>query len=211
MTTETTSQTHRFPALIELPGHPVKPPTGFRPNRALSYAGYRYAILRTSFPELIKNHLQFLDAEMEALGGQYNASKYMAKYPNGSIGFYMQCETEEQARNALGAELMEVVFDEAPTFNWDHMMMISASLRVPANSGLTPLKRFNGNPVGPCIDDLWSFFIDHDVDVEKVRGYRERDWRSVEISMHENTDLDVEQYQRDLDSLGLPDDCGDAD
>lgn len=142
---------------------------------------------------------------MDALGGQYNASKYMAKYPNGSVGWYMQCETEEQARNALGAELMEVVFDEAPTFNWDHMMMISASLRVAADSGLTPLKRFNGNPVGPCIDDLWSFFIDQDVDVEKIRGYRPRDWRAIEVGMQDNTDLDVEQYKRDLESLGLPD------
>lgn len=238
---ETTKPTteHPFPALIELPGKPVKPPTGFRPNsqaqydyitatepnlfmwgnrgggksvtarwtchaRALSYPNYRYAILRTSFPELEKNHLQYLGAEMEALGGNYNASKYIAKYPNGSIGLYMQCETDEQARNALGAELMEVVFDEAPTFKWDHMMMISASLRVRKDSGLTPLKRFNGNPTGTCIDELWSFFIDKDVDVKVIRKYNPSDWRAIEISMEDNTDLDVETYLDDLESLGLP-------
>lgn len=171
--------------------------------RALSYPGYRYAILRTSFPELTKNHLIYLDAEMEALGGDYHGSKFIAKYPNGSMGFYMQVETEEQARNALGIEMMEVVFDEAPTFKWDHMMMICSSVRVPSNSGLTPLKRFNGNPTGPCIDDIWKYFIDKDVDPEEARDYRPDEWRSIYIDMKDNTELDVEAYRRQL-GVGLP-------
>lgn len=230
--------TEVYPALIELPGQKVKPPTGFRPNnasqqeyvrstepnvwfwgnrgggksvtarwtchaRALSYPGYRYAILRTSFPELIKNHLIYLEAEMEALGGVYNGSKFIAKYPNGSLGFYMQAETDQQARNALGVEMMEVVFDEAPTFKWDHMMMISSSVRVPPDCGLTPLKRFNGNPIGPCIDDIWKYFIDKDVDLEEEREYRAEEWRSIYIDMRDNKDLDVAAYTKQLGS-GLP-------
>jgi hypothetical protein len=76
--------------------------------RALTYPGYRYAILRTSFPELIKNHLIYLDGEMKAVGRQLQrVSKFICKYPNGSMGFYMQAETEEQVRNALGVEMME--------------------------------------------------------------------------------------------------------
>lgn len=171
--------------------------------RALSFPNYRYAILRTSFPELIKNHLIYLGAEMEALGGEYNASKFIAKYPNGSLGMYMQCETDEQARNALGVELMEVVFDEAPTFLWSHIMMISSSVRVPRDSGLTPLKRFNGNPIGPSIDDLWKYFIDKDVDLDEDPGYRPDEWRTIRISHKENTKLDVEAYRRQL-GVGLP-------
>jgi hypothetical protein len=56
------------------------------------------------------------------------------------------------------------VFDEAPTFKWEHMIMIASSVRVPVGLGLTPLKRYLGNPIGPCIDDLWKYFIDKDVD-----------------------------------------------
>jgi hypothetical protein len=171
--------------------------------RALSYPGYRYAILRTSFPELIKNHLIYLKAEMEALGGKYNASKFIVEYPNGSMGFYMQAETEEQTRNALGVEMMEVVFDEAPTFKWEHMMMIASSVRVPAGSGLTPLKRFNGNPIGPCIDDIWKYFIDKDVDLGEDPEYRPDEWRSIEIRMEDNVDLDVVAYKKQL-GAGLP-------
>lgn len=232
LTSETTAGA-KFPALIELPGRPVKPPTGFRPNsqaqydyitstvpnlwfygnrgggksvtarwtchaRALSYPGYRYAILRTSFPELIKNHLIYLGAEMAAIWGKegkgWNGSKFIATYPNGSMGFYMQCETDEQARNALGVEMMEAVFDEAPTFKWEHIVMIRSSLRVPPNSGLTSLTRLNGNPVGTCIDDIWKYFIDKDVDLEQDPGYRPDEWQAIKIDMRDNSDLDVDQY-----------------
>jgi hypothetical protein len=95
------------------------------------------------------------------------------------MGFYMQAETEEQARNALGVEMMEVVFDEAPTFKWEHMIMIASSVRVPRDAGLTPLKRFNGNPIGPCIDDLWKYFIDQDVDPLEDPEYRPDEWRAI--------------------------------
>lgn len=171
--------------------------------RALSYPGYRYAILRTSFPELIKNHLIYLGTEMENLGGGYNGSKFIAKYPNGSMGFYMQAETEQQARNALGVEMMEVVFDEAPTFKWEHMVMIASSVRVPVDSGLTPLKRYLGNPMGPCIDDLWKYFINKDVDLEEDPEYRPHEWRSIEIDHKDNTKLDIDAYRRQL-GAGLP-------
>lgn len=172
--------------------------------QALSYDGYRYAILRTSFPELQKNHLIYLEAEMQALGGKWNGSQYIAKYPNGSLGFYMQCETDEQARNALGVEMMAVVFDEAPTFKWDHIVMISSSLRVPPNSGLTPLRRLNGNPIGSCIDDIWKYFIDQDVDRLEEKDYNPAEWRAIQIDMRDNTDLDVESYKKQL-GVGLPD------
>ncbi len=169
---------------------------------ALMYPGYRYAILRTSFPELEKNHLIYLDQEMDALGGQFNASKYIAKYSNGSLGFYMQVETEEQARNALGVEMMRVVFDEAPTFNWDHMMMIGSSVRVPEGSGLVPLKHYNGNPIGPAMDMIEKYFIDKDVDLEEDPEYVPSEWRSIKISMDDNTDLDRVAYRKGL-GVGL--------
>ena len=181
--------------------------------RALSYPGYRYAILRTSFPELIKNHLIYLGAEMEAIWGKkdkgWNASKFIATYPNGSMGFYMQVETDDQARNALGVEMMEVVFDEAPTFKWDHIMMIRSSVRVPVDSGLTPLTRLNGNPIGTCVDDIWKYFIDKDVPDDEAfdpdtgqRIYFPDEWRSLRIDMRDNADLDVVAYRKQL-GVGL--------
>jgi len=110
---------------------------------ALAIPGYKYAILRTSFPELTLNHLIFLKDEMDSLGGKRTGSittrlSISVTYPNGSMGFYRQAETDEQVKNVLGVEMYLCVFDEAPTFKWEHMAMIAASVRVPAGSGLTP-------------------------------------------------------------------------
>jgi hypothetical protein len=171
--------------------------------RAMGYPGYRYAILRTSFPELIKNHLIYLTDEMRSLGGSFNNAKFIASYPNGSKGFYMQATTEAEARNALGVEMMECVFDEAPTFKWEHIVMISSSVRVPKNSGLVPLKRLLGNPLGPCIDDIWRYFVDQDVDIEDDPEFRPEEWRSIEIDHKDNSRLDIEKYRRQL-GAGLP-------
>lgn len=170
---------------------------------AMAYPGYRYGMLRTSFPELTKNHLIYLDAEMKALGGDYHATKYIARYPNGSMGFYMQAETEEQVRNALGVEMHGVCFDEAPTFRWEHMIMIAASVRVAPDSGLVPIKRYLGNPIGPSIDDLFKYFVDKDVDPLEDPGYRPDEWRSIKIDLEDNPHLDVEAYKKQL-GTGLP-------
>ncbi len=170
---------------------------------AMTYPGYKYAILRTSFPELIKNHLIFLNKEMHALGGDYHGGQFIARYPNGSMGFYMQAQTDEQVQNALGVEMYLVVFDEAPTFKWEHMMMIGSSVRVPPDSGLVPLKRYLGNPIGTSIDDLYKYFIDKDVDLLEDSGYRPQDYRCIKIRLEDNPHLDIEVYKRGL-GVGLP-------
>jgi hypothetical protein len=60
------------------------------PRAALSYPGYRYAVLRTSFPELIKNHLIYLGPEMKAIWGKdgvgWNASKFIASIRTAAWG-----------------------------------------------------------------------------------------------------------------------------
>ena len=170
---------------------------------AMLFPGYRYAILRTSFPELIKNHLIFLKQEMHALGGDYHGGQFIARYPNGSLGFYMQAQTDEQVQNALGVETYQVVFDEAPTFKWEHMVKIGGSVRVPTDSGLVPLRRYLGNPIGTSIDELWNYFIDKDVDLLKDRGYRPTEWRAIKIQVEDNPHLDADTYLRGLD-VGLP-------
>ncbi len=171
----------------------------------MAYPGFTYGLLRTSYPELIKNHLVFLKEEMESLRGSYHQNDHIAHYPNGSKGFYMQAETENQVRNALGVEMFLVIFDEAPTFNWEHIRMISASVRVPKGSGLVAMKRYSGNPMGPCIDELFKYFqIDgEEVDRAEDPEYRPQDWHAIKISMNDNPHLDVEQYRRGL-GVGLP-------
>lgn len=173
---------------------------------AMVNPGFKYAILRTSFPELMKNHLNFLEDEKDKLGGEkegyrYNKTDHIFYYPNGSIGYYAQCATDADVKKILGAEVLLVIFDEAPTFQWDHMQMIAASIRAPKGSGLKPMARYLGNPIGDSIDELWTFFIDKDVDVLKYPDYRPNDWRRIEMNIHDNPFLDAKEYWAQFSTL----------
>jgi hypothetical protein len=94
------------------------------------------------------------------------------------------------------------VFDEAPTFQWDHMRMINSSVRVPEGSGLRPMAFYLGNPVGPSIDDLWAYFVDKDVDAAKQPEYRPNKWHFIDIHIQDNPYLDAKTYWEDM--AGLP-------
>src|SRR4051812_17807076 len=50
--------------------------------RALAYPGFRYIVLRRTFPELEKSHLVHVPREMKLLGGTFNHTKHIATYPN---------------------------------------------------------------------------------------------------------------------------------
>jgi hypothetical protein len=172
---------------------------------ALAVPGFRYAILRTSYPELFLNHLQYLDDEMDLFGPEkesyYHKTEHCCYYPNGSRGFFFQCENDGDVKHAIGAEVVLVVFDEAPTFKWEHMRLIAASVRVKKNSGFKPMVRYLGNPFGQSIDELWQYFIDKDVDEELDDEYDPADWRAIEIHHQDNPHLDVEAYHKQFVGL----------
>lgn len=173
---------------------------------AIAIPGFKYAILRTSFPELMKNHLIYLEEDMNKLGGEaegfrYHKTDHVCYYPNGSIGFYAQCANDADVKKVLGAEVGLVVFDEAPTFQWEHMRLIAASIRVPAGSGLVPMTRYLGNPIGESIDELWRYFIDKDVDLSSDPEYRPQDWRAIEMRIEDNPYLDKKQYWKQFSGL----------
>ena len=173
---------------------------------AMAIPGFKYAILRTSYPELMKNHTNFLEDEMNKFGGEkegfrYNKTDHVCYYPNGSIGYYAQCANDADVKKILGAEIALAVFDEAPTFQWEHMRLIAASIRVPAGSGLIPMSRYLGNPIGESIDELWKYFIDKDVDLMADPEYRPQDWRAIEMRIEDNPYLDKKQYWRQFSGL----------
>ena len=173
---------------------------------ACAIPGFKYAILRTSFPELMKNHLIFLEDEMNKMGGEsqgfrYHKTDHVCYYPNGSVGFFAQCANDADVKKILGAEVALVVFDEAPTFEWAHMRLIAASIRVPTGSGLIPMTRYLGNPIDESIDELWKYFIDKDVSLSDDPEYRPGDWRAIEMRIQDNPHLDRKQYWKQFSGL----------
>lgn len=174
-------------------------------GEALAHPGLIYYIVRRSFPELTKNHLIYLDNEMKLFGGTYNKTEHICYYPNGSIGFYAQCSSDADVTKVVGAEAAIIVFDEAPEMEWEWLRLIGASVRVKTDAGYKPRVRYLGNPIGPAIDKLWSYFIDKDVNADSVEDaeYFPSDWRSIEIRMADNVHMDVESYKKQF--AGIPD------
>lgn len=169
---------------------------------ALKYPKLKYVIVRRSYTELNKTHLAFLDDEMKKLGGSYHKTEHVARYPNGSLGFYSQCDNDADVKKVLGAEAAIVVFDEAPELEWEWMVMIGASIRAPKSSGHPQIALYLGNPLGTSIAQLWSYFIDKDVDAEDDPEYNPDDWHAIELRLEDNSHLDHERYRKRF--AGLP-------
>lgn len=173
---------------------------------AIAVPGFKYAILRTSFPELMKNHIENLENEMNLFGGEklgfrYHKTDHICYYPNGSIGYYAQCANDADVKKILGAEVAMVIFDEAPTFEWEHMRLIAASIRVTEGSDLIPMTRYVGNPIGNSIDELWKHFVDKDVDLKNDPEYRPDEWEVIEIHVQDNPHLNAKQYWKQFSGL----------
>lgn len=174
-------------------------------GEALAHPGLVYVIVRKSYPELHLNHLMFLEDEMKTFRGDdkgYNKTEHMCYYPNGSIGVYRQCASEADMKKVVGAEAAILVFDEAPELEWSWVRLMGASVRVKKGSGLNPRVRYLGNPIGSSIDDLWSYFIDKDVDRLADPMYDPADWKAIEIKMQDNEHLDVNAYLKQF--AGIP-------
>jgi hypothetical protein len=170
--------------------------------RALAYPGFRYAIIRDSYPNLLKSHLTYIEGEMRAFGGTYNKTDRIAKYPNGSIGFFSHCADDAELGNLLSAELYWLGFDEWSTLDWETSRKLAASVRVPKGSGLIAMIRGATNPVGPSAEQLKRYFIDKDVDPYGDPDYLPGEWRAVETILADNPHIDTEQYRKM--TVGLP-------
>lgn len=169
--------------------------------RALAHPGFRYIVLRRTFPELEKSHLVHVPREMKLLGGTFNYTKHLATYPNGSSGFFSHCATEEDVLNLLSSEFALAFFDELSTFEWEMFTKLSASVRVPLGSGLTAMVRAATNPLGPSAQKVHQYFIEKDVDPEEDPDYLPLDWYSITANLIDNPHLDREQYKKRFSGL----------
>lgn len=169
--------------------------------RALSTPNFKYVILRRNFPELNKTHLIHVPREMKLLGGTYNQTDHVAKYPNGSLGFFSHCNTEEDVLNLLGAEFYWMGVDEISTFEWDMFTRLAASVRAPKGMRITPMVRAATNPFGASAQKLKDYFVDKNVDRDEDPDYNPDDWFSIQANLEHNPHLDYEQYRKRFSGL----------
>lgn len=162
--------------------------------RALSAPHCNLILVRKTYPQLMQSHLIHIDDEMKMLRGRYNKSEHIAYYPNGSRLFFSHVASEGDALNLLSAEFLAAYFDELSTIPWDFFVKLCASVRVKAGSGLMGVVRAATNPLGPSAAELFTYFVNRDVEPEDDPDYNPEDWDAVKIQMADNPHIDKEDY-----------------
>jgi hypothetical protein len=172
--------------------------------RALSVPNASLILVRRTYPELMKSHLQFINSEMAMLGGDYHKTEHIAYYPNGSKLFFSHVSTEADSLNLLSAEFIAAYFDELSTIDWDFFVKLGASVRIGGklkDAGIKGVIRAATNPLGPSAHQVFSYFVNKDVDPDDDPDYNPNDWDSVKIQMSDNHHIDSEDYLKQFSGM----------
>lgn len=174
--------------------------------RAMTIPNANLILVRRTYPELLRSHLIHISTEMKMLQGDYNKTEHIAYYPNGAKLFFSHVATESDSLNLLSAEFIAAYFDELSTIPWDFFVRLSASVRVGGqvlkDLGVKGVIRAATNPLGPSAAEVFSYFVNKDVDPEEDPDYNPNDWDSIKIQMEDNKHLDIEDYRKQF--AGMP-------
>jgi hypothetical protein len=171
--------------------------------RALSVPGFKYCILRRTYPELEKSHLIDLPREMKLLGGDWNATSKIARYPNGSTGFFSHCQNDQDALNLLSSEFHLMFFDEISTFDWEMFRKLAASVRAPEKMralGVNPMVRAATNPLGASAEMINKYWVAQDVDLDEDPNYNPKHWYAIKANLEDNPYLS-EDYREQFSGM----------
>ena len=169
--------------------------------RCLMIPHFRALLLRKTTPELRKSHLNFIDREMALLGGTFNHTTNVAKYPNGSELTFSHCATLADVMNYLSSEVGYLAFDELTTFTLDEFLLISAAARAPVDAPYTSVVRAGTNPLGPGADWVYQWFVDKTVKLEEFPDYNPEDFEVQVSTLEDNPSINAFEYRKRLKNL----------
>jgi hypothetical protein len=169
--------------------------------RAHAIPNWSYLILRRQTTDLKKSHLIFMDAEMKKLGGTFNKTDNIAKYPNGSLGFFTHCEHLSDIMHLLSSQFGGIYFDEITTFLWEMVTKIGSCARVEEDSGLIAFVKGGTNPLGVGAQEVKKYYITKTVTPQEDEDYDPNDYEAIHTVPMDNPYIDWKQYRKRLGSL----------
>lgn len=96
---------------------------------ATSYPGIRILIMRQTYPELEKNHIQQFQKLLVPKIARYNKTEKQLKFPNGSIIDFQYCRNDGDLNRLQGSEYDIIFIDEATNFTEFQLKAIAACNR----------------------------------------------------------------------------------
>lgn len=96
---------------------------------AFAFPGIRMLIMRQTYPELEKNHIQEFCKILVPKIAKYNKSTKQLRFPNGSIVDFQYCRNDSDLNRLQGAEYDVIFIDEATNFSEFQLKAIAACNR----------------------------------------------------------------------------------
>lgn len=168
--------------------------------RAMAHPGFRYAVIRRTLKEL-KNSVvaDGLELEMDRLGGAYNRTESLARYPNGSTGLFIGIDDPEAMMRLLGGQYALIWFEELSLFDdWSTITRILSCLRTLKTDPFTAQAIATSNPFGALEEELFHRWIAKDVDLTIEPDYDAAEYEAIEMQRASNVYLDIEPYEKVL-------------
>lgn len=126
----------------------------------LKYPGIKIGIVRTTYPELTKNHIEPLKNDLCGQGGvaKYNDSRKEITFVNGSKIYFMYCQNIKDAEKFSGLEVDILMLDEATHFTKEMLDKMRACVR--GTNNFPKRIYYTCNPDGASLAYIRRLFID---------------------------------------------------
>ena len=158
--------------------------------------GIKILIVRRTFPELVNNHINFLQAELHGIA-VYNKTEKLFTFPNGSTIKFGYCNNDKDLLQYQGAEFDIIFLDEATQLQELWIKKITACLR--GANDFPKRIYYTCNPGGVSHGYFKRLFIDKKYE----RGENPADYTFIQSLVTDNHALMDSQpdYIKQLEAL----------
>ena len=163
---------------------------------AVNYDGIKILIVRRTFPELINNHINTLQEELNGLA-KYNKTEKVFTFPNGSMIKFGYCDADKDLLQYQGAEFDVIFLDEATQLQEAWIKKLTACVR-----GVNDFPKrvyYTCNPGGASHGYFKRLFIDKKYE----EGEDPNDYAFIQALVTDNKALMASQpdYIKQLEAL----------
>lgn len=134
--------------------------------RRIKYPQSRGLILRRTYPELVRTHIEKIQREIPSHFYKYNQQQHFFTFPNGSILEMGACQYESDVLRYAGSEYDDIAIDEATEFTEYQFNILKTTLRT-TRKDLKVRMFLASNPLGVGHGWVKRLFID-----QKIPDYR---------------------------------------
>jgi len=149
------------------------------------YDGFNVLLLRRTFPELVRNHVQKAQREARFLDAKY-ASYKVTFEKNDSVLEFGHCNDTEDFTRYVGAEYDLVIYDQLEMFTEQQFTEINACVGRIYRPGWRGVAIAGENPGGPLSAFVDHLFISKDQDREKYPDYDPSQYHFIPAHLEDN-------------------------